>query len=83
MVSPSSLVRLYMLPDTVAPLRTAFPDTSGLGVFPWLEPGEYRVTAFEDRDGSLSCENQTEPGTAAEITLAEGARKALTCFHRG
>lgn len=77
MVSPSSLVRLYMLPDTVAPLRTAFPDTSGLGVFPWLEPGEYRVTAFEDRDGSLSWENQTEPGTAAEITLAEGARESL------
>jgi hypothetical protein len=77
MVSTSSLVRLYMLPDTAAPIRTAFPDTSGLGTFPWLEPGDYRVTAFEDRDGSLTWENQTEPGTTSEVSLAAGARESL------
>lgn len=77
MTAPSSIVRLYMLPDTAEPVRTAFPDTAGFGVFPWLEPGGYRVSAFEDRDGSLVWESQTEPGTEVEITLEAGARESL------
>lgn len=70
---PSSVVRLQSLPDTTVFTRGAFPDTTGYGEIPWLAPGDYRVLVFDDRDGSRTWEDQTEPGVASLASLEPGS----------
>jgi hypothetical protein len=74
---PSAVVRLQSLPDTTVFTRGAFPDTLGYGEIPWLLPGEYRILVFDDRDGSRSWEDQTEPGVAAIFSLEPGSTQHL------
>ncbi|MFO7627199.1 MAG: hypothetical protein R6V62_08075 [Candidatus Fermentibacteraceae bacterium] len=70
---PAAVVRLQSLPDTTVFTRGAFPDTLGYGEIPWLAPGSYRILVFDDRDGSRTWEDQTEPGVATEFSLEPGS----------
>lgn len=71
-VSTSALIRLFHLPDSLNPVRGGFPDSTGWSEMPWLDPGDYRVLAFEDRDGSRTWEDQTEPGVIRDFRLEAG-----------
>ncbi len=75
--SPSTLVRLFHLPDSLNPVRGAYPDSSGHASFPWLSGGNYRALAFEDRDGSGTWEDQTEPGILKDFGLEPGQSVSL------
>lgn len=70
---PTAIVRLQSLPDTTVFTRGAFPDTVGYGEIPWLAPGDYRILVFDDRDGSRTWEDQTEPGVATRFSLEPGS----------
>lgn len=74
---PDAVVRLQSLPDTTIFTRGAFPDTLGYGEIPWLTPGDYRILVFDDRDGSRTWEDQTEPGVASNFTLEPGGTMHL------
>lgn len=68
----TTTVRLQTMTDTLTSIRGAYPDTSGHGRIGWLEPGDYRILAFDDRDGSRTWEDQTEPGVMKTFSVLQG-----------
>lgn len=76
-VTSSARCDFFLLPDTVFPRITHFPDTLGIINADWLSAGEYRVLCYEDTDQSKTWDPEREPGSAGEVTLIPGDQAEL------
>ncbi len=71
-VTANARCDFFLLPDTVSPAISHYPDTLGVIDAGWLSPGDYMVLGYEDFDQSRTWDPEREPGTASEISLASG-----------
>lgn len=71
-VTEYSRCDLYLLPDTLSPVVTQYPDSSGSFTAGWLPEGNYLLNCYEDNDRSRSWDPLREAGVSREVSLAMG-----------
>ncbi|MCK5785541.1 MAG: hypothetical protein KAH54_03165 [Candidatus Sabulitectum sp.] len=77
-VTSSARCDFFLLPDTVSPRITHYPDTLSAINAGWLPTGEYRVVCYEDIDQGRSWDPEREPGTEESVVLASGEEVHLS-----
>jgi len=76
-VTSSARCDFFLLPDSLSPEITRFPDSLGAVIANWLTPGDYRVVCYEDMDQSRRWNSDREPGYVDEISLIPGSREEM------
>lgn len=71
-ISETTRCDLFLIPDTVAPLLTQYPDSTGGFIAGWLPPGDYRLYCYEDNDGSRYWDPEREAGAMEDVLLFSG-----------
>jgi hypothetical protein len=77
-VTSGARCEFFLLPDSVEPVRSHFPDSLGNFTAGWLSEGDYRIICFEDDDRSRSWDPAREAGTSQDLMLAAGDSLYIT-----